>query len=155
MRSILRSRPHLRRCLKHCRHCGIFFFTHFSNDKRKDLLCPFGCSEAHRKCEASQRSVAYYQTKEGRIKKCALNRKRYLVYHAKESEPETKEEAMEEYSSDESIIEHVRMVTSLIEGREVSLDEIKEMLKKKQRQHSLTRQRRIDYIVQQLNKDPP
>ena len=62
---------------------------------------------------------------------------------------------MAEESSKESIIEHVRMVTSLIEGREVSLEEIKEMLKKKERQRSLTRRRRVDYLVQQLNKDPP
>lgn len=53
------------------------------------------------------------------------------------------------------IIEHVRMVTSLIEGRFVSIDEIREMLKKISRQHSLTRRRRVDYLVQQLNKDPP
>ena len=53
------------------------------------------------------------------------------------------------------IIEHVRMVTSLIEGRFVRLDEIMEMLKKKERQHSLTRRLRVDYIVEQLNKSPP
>jgi len=89
------------------------------------------------------------------MKKRALNRKRYLVYDAEKSEPEAKEEAMEEDSSEESIIEHVRMVTSLIEGREVSIDEIKEMLKQKERQHSLTRQRRVDYLAQKPNKDPP
>ena len=62
---------------------------------------------------------------------------------------------MADESSEESIIEHVRMVTSLIEGREVSLDEIKEMLKQKERQRSLTRHRRVDYLGPQLNKDPP
>jgi hypothetical protein len=77
------------------------------------------------------------------------------VYSDEESEPEAQEEAMAEESSNESIIEHVRMVTSLIEGREVSLDEIKEMLKQKKRQHSLTRRRGVDYLVQQLNKNPP
>lgn len=109
----------------------------------------------HRKREGSQRSAAYYRTKEGRAKKCALNRKRYLVYHNGESEPEAKEEAMAEECSEEAIIEHVRMVTSLIEGREVSLDEVKEMLKQKERQRSLTRQQRVDYLGPQLNKDPP
>jgi hypothetical protein len=77
------------------------------------------------------------------------------VYHDEASEPEAKEEAMAEESSKKSIIEHVRMVTSMIEGREVSLDEIKEMLKKKRRQHSLTGQRRVDYLDQHENKDPP
>ena len=62
---------------------------------------------------------------------------------------------MADESREESIIEHVRMVTSLIEGREVSLDEIKEMLKQKERQRSLTRQRGVGYLGQQLNKDPP
>jgi len=89
------------------------------------------------------------------MKKRALNRKRYMLYHDEEPEPETKEDAMTEDSSEESIIEHVRMVTSLIEGREVSLDEIKEMLKQKERQHSLTQQRRVDYLAQKPNKDPP
>ena len=55
----------------------------------------------------------------------------------------------------EPILRYVRMVTSLMEGRRVSLDEIKEMLMKKERQHSLTCRRRVDYLVQQLNKDPP
>ena len=152
---VLRSKPHLRHHLKHCRHCRIFFLTETSNVNRTDLGCPFGCSALHRKREGSRRSAAYYRTEEGRAKKCALNRKRYLVYSAEESEPEAKEEAMAEESSEEAIIEHVRMVTSLIEGREVSLDEVKEMLKQKERQRSLTRQQRVDYLGPQLNKDPP
>lgn len=156
LRSVLRTGPDLRRHLKHCRHCRIFFLTYPSNEKRKDLLCPFGCSVAHRLVAAQERSVAYYRTKEGRMKKSALNRKRYLVYNNdKEIEQEAREEEMCEEDRDESIIEHVRMVTSMIEGREVSLEEIKEMLKKKERQHSLTRRKKLDYIVDQLNKDPP
>jgi hypothetical protein len=151
----LQSNPHLRRHLKRCRHCRIFFLTESSNITRTDLGCPFGCSALNRKREASRRSAAYYRTKEGRRKKRALNQRRYLVYPAKESEPESKEDAMAEENSEESIIEHVRMVTSLIEGREVSLDEIKEMLKHKERQRSLTRQRRVDYPGHPLNKDPP
>jgi hypothetical protein len=151
----LRIKPHLRCYLKRCRHCRIFFLTEPSNINRDDLGCPFGCSESYRRHAASRRCEAYYRTEQGRDKKRALNQKRYLVYHDEASEPEAKEEAMKEESSKESIIEHVRMVTSLIEGREVSLEEIKEMLKKKERQRSLTRRRRVDYLVQQLNKDPP
>ena len=99
--------------------------------------------------------MAYYRTDEGRKKKRALNQRRYLLSHDKASEPEAQAEAMSEAIGVAPIIEHVRMVTSLIEGRFVSLDEINEMLKEKGRQHSLTRRRRVDYIVQQLNKDPP
>ena len=155
LRSALRNHSALRRCLKRCGHCGIFFLTHPSNEKRKDLRCPFGCSAAHRRREASERSAAYYRSEQGRIKKRALNRKRYLVYPVEAAEPEGKEEEMEKEEGEEPIIEHVRMVTSLIEGREVSLEEIKEMLKKKSRQHSLTGRSELDYLVEQLNKDPP
>lgn len=47
------------------------------------------------------------------------------------------------------------MVTSIIEEREVSLDEILKMLSKVLRQHSIGRRKRIDYIVKYLNKNPP
>ena len=53
------------------------------------------------------------------------------------------------------VVEHVRVVAGLIEGRRVSLDEILKMLARALRQHSLGRVRRIDYIVGQLNKAPP
>lgn len=154
-RSVLRIKSHLRRHLKRCRHCGIFFLTEHSNVDRKDLGCPFGCSAHHRRLEALRRSAAYYRTAQGRDKKRALNRKRYLVITSETDEPEAEEDDAPEECDKEPIIEHVRMVTSLIEGRFVSLDEIKEMLKKISRQHPLTRRRRVDYIVQQLNKDPP
>jgi len=151
----LRSKPHLRRHLKRCRHCRILFLTEASNIDRNDLGCPFGCSESHRRGEASRRSAAYYRTNEGREKKRALNRKRYLVITEEEREPVIAEDGAPEESGVAPIIEHVRMVTSLIEGRFVRLDEIKEMLKRISRQRSLTRRRRVDYLVQQLNKDPP
>ncbi len=153
---VLRSKPHLRRHLKHCGHCGIFFLTEASNVDRNDLGCPFGCSKSHRRQEASRRSTAYYRTEEGRKKKRTLNQNRYRVVKLGEIEPDADEEAdAAEAVEEEPIIEYVRMVTSLIEGRFVSFDEIQKMLNQKARQHSLTRRRRVDYIVQQLNKDPP
>ncbi len=151
----MRSKPHLRCYLKRCRHCRILFLTEPSNIERHDLGCPFGCSESHRRREASRRSAAYYRTDEGRGKKRALNRKRYLVIADDERAPVSEESEDRKESVVAPIIEHVRMVTSLIEGRFVSLDEVKEMLEKKERQRSLTRRRRVDYLVQQLNKDPP
>ena len=118
--------------------------------------CPFGCSESHRRREASRRSAQYYRTEEGREKKRALNQNRYRVVKMGDVDPDVGEEDdAPEAVEEEPIIEYVRMVTSLIEGRFVSLDEIREMLEKKERQHSLTRQRRADYLVHQLNKDPP
>lgn len=130
--------------------------TEASNVNRNDLGCPFGCSESHRRQEASRRSAAYYRTDKGLDKKRALNQNRYRVVKVGAVEPDATVDAEEtEAVGVAPIIEHVRMVTSLIEGRSVSLDEIQEMLKQKARQHSLMRRRRVDYIVQQLNKDPP
>ena len=56
---------------------------------------------------------------------------------------------------DEGIVEHVRMVTGLIEGREVSREEVVEMLKRTMRQPSLVREKRIDYILRSLREKPP
>jgi hypothetical protein len=53
------------------------------------------------------------------------------------------------------IVEYVRMVTSLIEGRQVSLAEVLEMLRRVMRQHRMVRTRRIDQIVAWLNERPP
>lgn len=53
------------------------------------------------------------------------------------------------------MVEYVRMVTSLIEGRRVSLDEILKMLSRVLRQHSIGRRKRIEYIVGYLNRHPP
>jgi hypothetical protein len=55
----------------------------------------------------------------------------------------------------EGIVDYVRMVTSLIEGRPVSREEILQMLKRVVRQHSLARERRIDYILRTLKEKPP
>ena len=56
---------------------------------------------------------------------------------------------------DAGMMRYVRMVTSLIEGRRVSGDEILEMLARAVRQHSMARRRRIDYILWCLNGNPP
>jgi hypothetical protein len=47
------------------------------------------------------------------------------------------------------------MVTSLIEGRPVTLAEVVEMLRRVVRQHRMVRTRRIDQIIAQLNEHPP
>lgn len=56
---------------------------------------------------------------------------------------------------DEQMVKHVQMMTSMIEGRKVSREEVIEMLERKWRQHSLDCSRRIDYVVEKLKKDPP
>jgi hypothetical protein len=54
----------------------------------------------------------------------------------------------------EEMVAHVRMVTSLIEERKVSRDEILQMLERAVRQHSIGRERRMDYLVRILKEHP-
>jgi hypothetical protein len=53
------------------------------------------------------------------------------------------------------MVEYVRMVTSLIEERSVSSEEVVEMLRRVLRQHSMVRMRHIDKMVASLNEHPP
>ena len=75
LRSVLRTRPKLRRCLRRCRHCRIFFVADVRNAWRL-LGCPFGCSDAHRKRQSRQTSQEYYQSDAGKRKKSTLNQRR-------------------------------------------------------------------------------
>jgi hypothetical protein len=149
---VIRTNPPLVCCLKRCRHCRIFFLTHPCNAGRNDLRCPFGCRKTHRKRASASRAASYYRKHPD--EKRRHNRNRYLS-EAKDERgiEEEKQGLVEEWSR--PIIKHVRMVVSLIEGRRVSLDEVVGMVKRISRQHSLTRWRRMDYVVSQLNKGPP
>jgi hypothetical protein len=71
-----RGKGPIRPLLKQCKDCGVRFLTVANNHKRKDLRCPFGCREAHKKEQAKVRSTEYYQTPEGKIKREQLNRRR-------------------------------------------------------------------------------
>ncbi len=151
IRSGLRIHPHLWPCLKRCRHCRIYFFTHARNAKRTDLRCPFGCREAHRRASSTRRSVAHHR--EHKEKKAALNRRRYLN-SAKEQTEECEDAEQcpaEESESCRPILKYVCLVCSLVEGRRVSLQEVLEMLRRNWRQHRMSRERRMDYIVRQMN----
>lgn len=53
------------------------------------------------------------------------------------------------------MVTYLAMVTSLIERRRVSREEIEELLARKMRQHSIARRGRMDYVVGELNKRPP
>ncbi len=151
LRSVLRSRPDLRRCLRRCRHCRIFFLTHPRNTGRHDLRCPFGCREALRKRRSTERSVAYYATAEGKAKKKIQNGKRAQGGVRADANPPVTEAP--EFSA--GIVGYVATVASLIEGRRVSEAEIVRMLARAMRQHSMARRRRMDYVVAQLHKHGP
>jgi len=53
------------------------------------------------------------------------------------------------------MVEHVRMVVSLIEDRRVSRRAVLRMLARHLRQHSICRRRQIDQTVAWLNEAPP
>ena len=156
IRSVLRTNPELRPLLKRCKHCRIYFFTGPQNARRQDLRCPFGCREACRRQNSTRRSVAYYRKHKDR--KAELNRRRYLISEKADAEAKkdaersrVKEPASEGDVSASKIVKHVRLLVRLIEGRPVSLEEVLEMLARNRRQHRICRERRLDYIVRQIN----
>ncbi len=168
LRSVLRAKPHLGRCLVRCRHCGIFFFTDPRNAGRKDLGCPFGCRRAHRRKCSLQRSTEYNKTSVGKEKKKRINAKRRGCKPDPIERSEVESAAQDDASDvdglkwrpegrefDAHMVEYLRLTTRLIEGRAVSREEVLEMLRRVVRQHSMGRERRMDYVVRHLNKHPP
>jgi hypothetical protein len=158
LRSVLRAKPHLRPCLTRCRHCGIFFLTHPRNAGRHDLRCPFGCREAHRKRASAQRSAAYYGDAEGKSIKSKINQRRPRKYCAPappSDRPHAPASQRRPAQWNPLIVEHVRMATSLIEGKRVSRRQVLAMLEKVLRQHTMCRRRKIDQTVAWLNEAPP
>lgn len=153
LRSILRSQPELRRCLTRCRHCRIFFLTDPRNAGRCDLGCPFGCQEAHRKHQSNRRSTAYYQDEIGKEKKRQQNAKRRKGAAAPPLLEPPPPSAPLPWPL--PLVKYLRMVVSLIEGRQVSMAEILEMLARAVRQHTMVRERRIDQSVARLHEQPP
>ena len=163
LRSALKNKPHLRRCLKRCRHCRIFFLSDPRNAGRKDmqgvgredLRCPFGCRKEHRRRESIRRSVAYYRSEEGRKRKQVLNQRRRRV---RPPEPPTQEPAPDpqEYGHpSQELVEHLQVALGLIEGRPFNREEILYLVGKVLRQPRMARVRRIDQIIDHLNEHPP
>ena len=155
---MLRAKPLLRACLTRCRHCGIFFLTHPRNARRRNLRCPFGCRIAHRKQAAAQRSAAYYRGAEGKRKKSALNQRRRSqesIHRSQTPEGEVRPSKPPVVPASPVIIEHVRMVVSLIEGRRVSRRAVLQMVAKNKRQHTMVRRSTLDQAVLWLNEHPP
>lgn len=158
LRSVLKAKPCLRPCLTRCRHCRIFFLTHPCNAGRKDLGCPFGCRQAHRKRNSTKRSVEYYRTPEGKFKKKLQNGKRSRVATqavCDQCEQTTNKLVLDEPRTVAPTVRYLRTLISLIEGRRVSAAEIGEMLVRVVRQHSLAGRKRIDYVLQHLHQRAP
>ena len=150
LRSVLRCKPWLRKCLARCRHCGIFFLTDWRNAGRRDLGCPFGCSQAHRRRESTRRSVAYYREPEGKVKKQALNARRRLRGRKAAPTPVVPAPPWRR-----AILAYLCVLVGLIEGRPVQRWEVIAMLERTRRQHRMVRTRRLDQGVAWLHERPP
>ena len=151
LRSVVRTQPPLQRCLSRCRHCRIFFITHPRNAGRQDLGCPFGCQAAHSKQQSTRRSVDFYR--EHKEKKRLQNGKRQP--RSPENQPKAPPQPAVVGPPPEAVIEHVRVVVSLIERRSVSRPEILQMLARVLRQQGMGRRRKIDQTVAWLKEHPP
>jgi hypothetical protein len=150
LRSVLRDKPWLRRCLTRCRHCRIYFLCDRRNGGRLDLGCPFGCRRAYRRRESTRRSVAYYREPEGKMKKQALNARRSS--RGRKSSPVPVAAAGQCL---EAMLGYLCVLVGLIEGRRVQRWEVIAMLERTGRQHRMVRTRRLDQGVAWLHERPP
>jgi len=151
---IVSNTPALKNCQVICKHCKILFITHPSNAGRKDLTCCFGCREFLRTQNANNRSRRFYGNPEGKEKKRIANQKRYLMNSATPTEFNISVSAdnldykpyfADANLSDKNVFEkkpnvitsYLKALISLIEGRQISTEEIERFLEKKQRQRPL------------------
>lgn len=165
LRRALHAHPPLQSCLKRCRHCRIYFLTHPRNAGRRDLRCPFGCREAHRKRQSTQRSVAYYQGEDGKKYRREQNGNRQRTGKEPVSNPlpEAKPEPPARVGDPDAkaspwptpLLAYLRMVISLIEGRPVSGEEIQALLGRVLRQPSIGCRRKTDHLIERLHEHPP
>ena len=154
LRSVLRTKPHLRHCVTRCRHCRIFFLSDPRNAGRTDLGCPFGCRDAHRRESSTRRSVAYYQDDCGKLKKRIQNEKRRKL-KVPPSPPELSAIVISENDSTADIFTYVHMLVCLLEGRRISISEVKEMLARGLRQRSIASYRKLEHMIASLKNHPP
>ncbi|MFQ5770241.1 MAG: hypothetical protein ACE5HX_06875 [bacterium] len=158
MRSVLRSKPHLRKCLSKCRHCQIYFLTHPRNAGRNDLGCPFGCRQTHQKKAAIKRSIEYYRSDAGKIKKKQLNDRRADQNRLVESKQGEMRLRICQSDIDKTMLSHIEVVTALIEARDVGWDEIVRMVAeilRHLRQLSIDKRKKGVYPGCDQPKNPP
>lgn len=181
---VLQWRADLLRCVVHCKQCGIRFLTHPRNAGRRDLRCPFGCRQRHRRARSCQRSSAYYRTPEGRRKKKLLNARRQRKAACSvdtspqqvdqpdgtPNKPPAEAEAQAHPAAElrlegvvlrewdvarSPVLPHVRMVIRLVEGIAWSFREVVGLLRRAMRQRSIARRQWTDYVVGFLQQHPP
>jgi hypothetical protein len=129
------------------------FLTHPRNANRQDLGCPFGCRQAHRSQNAVKRSIEYYRSPEGRTKKRCLNARR--TDQCRKSVSLDKSIDGCGVAVDRTIVCHIQLTTSLIEGRAVSFEQIIKLIGVILRQHSIDKRKRLLYAGCGGGEDPP
>lgn len=146
IREVLHRDTGRRLVLSRCLHCGILFLTHPRNAGRRDLRCPFGCRQTHRKQSSTKRSIQYYQTPEGKLKKQLQNGRR------------TEKQRLETQDSlalKEADLCYLQMLISIIEQRRVIRQEIELLLREKMRQHSIAKRLTAGYVCRYDDRKPP
>lgn len=103
------------------------------------------------------RSRAYYQTPAGKSKKRLQNgrRRKPAPLSEEKAEEPSMEPKLAAIEFNPSLLDYIRLLTSLIEVRRVSREEVLDMLRRTLRQHSFARETRIDYVVRTLKEAPP
>lgn len=188
----MQSKVELRRCLKRCRHCRIYFITDPRNAAREDLLCPFGCREAHYRRESMRRSKEFYRKHPDEKRRQNANRSRKFnsasvrapdqqgpsgqgldgsensAQQQKASgtnRPKSEDRSAPQCppllaqalpkANDPQIAKYARVLVSLIEGRQVSLEELWEALLKFLRQRRMARRSKLEHTLAWLKAAPP
>lgn len=122
------------------------------------MRCPFGCRRAHQNRCSTQRSVEYYRTAEGKVKKRQQNNKRKRRRKGSGGEGKAKKAPSPETTPvgyDAEMVEQVQMFTSLMEGREVSLEEVLEMLERaEKRQQGIGAEEKSRYGARDPTDEP-
>ena len=108
--------------LTKCCQCHIVFPTSSSNRGRTDLRCPFGCRQKHKKKKSNERSKAYYQTPEGKVKKQEQNSKRKTASQG--------EKAQKAKPAHKDLFNFLSLLFSLIVGQEIKINELQKLIAK-------------------------
>jgi len=175
----LQSHPQLQDCAVSCKHCGIRFLTHPRNRHRRDLRCPFGCRQHHRRLYGNRRSAVHYRTPHGNANKEERNARRCRTPPREEPQTEPLEQTalpnqplpdeastmvellLEGVVLDEAMVRnspmlpYVRMVVNLLDGRRLLCQQIVRLLLEALRQRSMANRRRSEYLLDFLHQHPP
>lgn len=134
--------------------------------------CPFGCQEAYRKARSTARSVAYYQSAEGKQKKRDLNQKyRDAQKLAKQVETAQRQQRSEssrastashgwsdlarQCQCNRALLYYFCVLLAVLSGGAYRAKAIALDLLEKRRQQGLCRESRMDYAVRYLHEHPP